>query len=247
MDLPKGKPQILVQQPFNQFQPRYSPDGKWIAYVSWSDTGAGHVWRVPAMGGRPERLTNIPAHYEHPTWSPDGTLIAVIMDTANIYFDAREQKNGGALAQIHTIQLKEQKIHLLVGSIPEWNHLSFSKDGKRLTYMLQTSPGSKKPIPVLASIGIDGDNPKVLAVEQSFEDLYQVSLSPDNRYIVFGKNEDLYLVPVQELGGGTLKRRSRRSRPSYTICKRGHGSSLGGWRKNAVLVVQQSFLPDGSR
>jgi len=204
MDLPNGTPHILVRQPFNQFQPLYSPDGKWIAYVSWSDTGTGHVWRVPARGGRPERLTNIPAHYEHPTWSPDGSLIAVIMDTANLHFDAGEQINGGALAQIQIIQPKERKTHILVDNIPEWNQLSFSMDGTRLSYMLQTSPGSGKSIPVLQSIGTDGNNPKVLAVEQSFEDLYQVSLSPDNRYIVYGKGEDLYLVPVQELGGPVL-------------------------------------------
>jgi len=204
MDLPYGKPHILVQQPFNQFQPRYSPDGKWIAYVSWSDTGAGHVWRVPVRGGRPERLTNIPAHYEHPTWSPDGSLIAVVMDTMNLKEDAGYHSNGGALGQIQTIQLKERKIRILVDSIPEWNHLSFSKDGKRLSYMLKTYAGSKKSIPVLQSIGINGGNPKVMAVEHTFEDLYQVSLSPDNRYIVYGKNEDLYLVPVEALGGPTL-------------------------------------------
>jgi len=201
MDMPIGKPHILVAQSFNQFQPMYSPDGKWIAYVSWSDTGAGHVWRVPVKGGKPERLTNIPAHYEQPTWSPDGALIAVIMDTANLHFDAGNQINGGSLAQIQIIHLKDRKTRILVDSIPEWNQLSFSKDGMRLSYMLQTSPGSGKSIPVLQSIGIDGDNPKVLAVEQTFEDLYQVSLSPDNCYIVYGKAEDLYLVPIQELGG----------------------------------------------
>ena len=204
MDLPSGRPHILVPQPFNQFQPQYSPDGKWIAYVSWSDTGAGHVWRVPTRGGRPERLTKIPAHYEHPTWSPDGTLIAVIMDTVNLKIDAGELFNGGALAQIQIIVPKEGKTRTLVDSIPEWNQLSFSNDGKRLSYMLDVIPGREKSVAVLASIGIDCDNPQVLAVEQSFENLYQVSLSPDNRYIVYGKAEDLYLVPVGNLGGSVL-------------------------------------------
>ncbi|HEX4851961.1 MAG TPA: hypothetical protein VFV08_14195, partial [Puia sp.] len=34
-DLPNGKPHILVDQPFGQFEPTYSADGKWICYVSW--------------------------------------------------------------------------------------------------------------------------------------------------------------------------------------------------------------------
>ncbi len=57
MDIPNGKAHTLVSQSISQFQPVYSPDGKWIAYVSWSDTEGGFLWRVPASGGQPEQLT----------------------------------------------------------------------------------------------------------------------------------------------------------------------------------------------
>src|SRR5690606_23946660 len=52
MDLPGGEPRLIGPgDGAGQFQPSYSPDGKWIAYVSWSETDGGHIWRVPATGG----------------------------------------------------------------------------------------------------------------------------------------------------------------------------------------------------
>ena len=40
-----------------------SPDGKWVAYVSWDDKSGGHVWKMPlrgrlaASGAQPQQLT----------------------------------------------------------------------------------------------------------------------------------------------------------------------------------------------
>jgi len=61
-----------------EFQPTWSPDGKWLAYVTWSTEG-GHVWKVRTNGrGSPQQLTRIPAYYRNPVWSPDGERIAVV-------------------------------------------------------------------------------------------------------------------------------------------------------------------------
>jgi Tol biopolymer transport system component len=83
-DLPNGNPHILVDQPINQFEPVYSPDGNWICYVSWSDTVGGHLWRVPSVGGIPEQITGAAGLYMNPCWSPDGKRIAMMKARTNL-------------------------------------------------------------------------------------------------------------------------------------------------------------------
>src|SRR5262249_12859192 len=39
LDLPSGKPERLTSGKTTEFQPAWSPDGKWIAFVSWSGEG----------------------------------------------------------------------------------------------------------------------------------------------------------------------------------------------------------------
>ena len=56
MDIPGGKPQRLTSGNAREFQPIWSPDGKWIAYVTWS-AGGGEIWKMPASGGAPKLLT----------------------------------------------------------------------------------------------------------------------------------------------------------------------------------------------
>ena len=60
------------------FHPAWSPDGRWLVYVTWSPTG-GHIWRVRANGrGAPKQLTQRAAFYSDPAWSPDGKRIVAL-------------------------------------------------------------------------------------------------------------------------------------------------------------------------
>src|SRR5213593_1180370 len=72
MDLPGGAPRRLTSDSVHEQVPTWSPDGQWIAYVTWSDQG-GYVQKIRADGrGKGQRLTPEPAFYDHPVWSPDG-------------------------------------------------------------------------------------------------------------------------------------------------------------------------------
>ena len=74
--LPDGEPRRLTDADVGEFQPQWSPDGLWIAYVTWDDDTGGHIMKVPAAGNAPAReLTDATALYTNPAWTPDGTRI----------------------------------------------------------------------------------------------------------------------------------------------------------------------------
>ena len=75
-DLPKGEPRRLTAGDVGEYHPVWSPDGQWVAYVTWDDSVGGHLMKAPVSGrGQPERLTRVPALYYSPAWSPDGRRI----------------------------------------------------------------------------------------------------------------------------------------------------------------------------
>src|SRR5215470_9118546 len=81
MDIPGGKPQRLTTGNAKEFQPTWSPDGKWIAYVTWS-AGGGGIWRVPSTGGTPKQLTQTSAFYSDPAWSPHEDRVVALRGNA---------------------------------------------------------------------------------------------------------------------------------------------------------------------
>ncbi len=58
------------------YQPRFSPDGSKIAFVS-DRAGGDNLWVMNADGSNPKAVTDEPEHLVHnPAWSPDGQYLA---------------------------------------------------------------------------------------------------------------------------------------------------------------------------
>jgi len=72
-------PRQLTSGEKGESSPAYSPDGKWISFVSTKDGGA-QLYLLPAGGGEAKRLTNISTGVGDPLWSPDGKWIAFASD-----------------------------------------------------------------------------------------------------------------------------------------------------------------------
>src|SRR5438270_4310503 len=56
-------------------EPRISPDGNWIAYLSEENDGAG-IWLWPMAGGAARLLTNSGVTVNALSWSPDSQSLA---------------------------------------------------------------------------------------------------------------------------------------------------------------------------
>ena len=56
--------------------PAFSPDGRWLAYLSAEPKGRPQLHLLPIGGGAPLRLTDHPLGAGAPVWSPDSTRLA---------------------------------------------------------------------------------------------------------------------------------------------------------------------------
>jgi len=68
-------PRRLTDDPANDMDPTWSPDGKYIAFVSDRD-GNKEIYVMKADGTQPINLTRHPSEDWTPAWSPDGKSIA---------------------------------------------------------------------------------------------------------------------------------------------------------------------------
>ncbi len=89
-ELPEGESRRLTDAEVGEFHPQWSPDGAWVAYVTWDDADGGHVMKVPAAGGTPTQLTSVGALYSNVAWSPDGARIVTTRAAARQLKDASD-------------------------------------------------------------------------------------------------------------------------------------------------------------
>ena len=101
--LPDGEPRRLTDLDVVEAQPAWSPDGEWIAFVTWSPDG-GHLYKVRADGGAPPvRLSTRPAIFQNPAWAADGERLVAIQGPARSFRESARQFAPGAAASIVSI------------------------------------------------------------------------------------------------------------------------------------------------
>jgi dipeptidyl aminopeptidase/acylaminoacyl peptidase len=59
--------------------PRWSPDGKYLAFLSARHEGKAQVWLLSRSGGEAQHLTDTPQDVDDFVWSPDSTRLVVIV------------------------------------------------------------------------------------------------------------------------------------------------------------------------
>jgi imidazolonepropionase-like amidohydrolase/Tol biopolymer transport system component len=120
-------------------QPRFSPDGSEIAFIS--DAGGGdNIWIMQADGSDPKQLTKEDFRLlNNPYWSPDGQYLAArkhyttrrSLGTGEIWLYHRG--GGSGIPVVEKPSEKHQK---------ELGEPAFSPDGRYIYYSLDKTPGS---------------------------------------------------------------------------------------------------------
>jgi len=73
---------------------RWSPDGKFLAFLSSRKEGKTQVWLLNRLGGEAQQLTDTAQDVEDFSWSPDGRrLVLVLKDSTPEELDAAKEKS----------------------------------------------------------------------------------------------------------------------------------------------------------
>jgi Tol biopolymer transport system component/imidazolonepropionase-like amidohydrolase len=198
-----GSPRRLTKSdaslPRREYAPAFSADGKWIAYVSWSDSAGGQVWKAPAApGSSPVRLTRQAGHYINPAWSPKGDQIALLRGSGLEFRGHQPEEEdffeisvldaaGGDVRMVTAVKLGEGlRFH------PE---VFWSADGTRLWYrdpVPQKKP-TDDPKNDLTAVRLDGSDKRRYLRFPAVDDLVP---SPDGQWIVFTSRDNVYVTAM---------------------------------------------------
>jgi hypothetical protein len=236
MDLPNGKPRLLVNQPFSQFHPSWSPDGKYITYVSWSDKEFGQVWKVGLSGNGLTQVTQDAGFYHYPCWSPDGGSIAVNQASSVIEGTPMlvTRDCGYTIGKLLSVNLEDRKVKVIADSISVINKVAYSADGALFIYKPDIRTSGEK---CLISVNKKMEKKTLAVATDSYEELRfrQIVLSPDGKYIVFTNEENLHLVPVAPTGMPTVLGDKTKKLPVIRFARGGfdphweHGGKVLNW------------------
>ncbi|HEY0083718.1 MAG TPA: S9 family peptidase [Pyrinomonadaceae bacterium] len=187
-----GEPVQLTTGDASASSPRWSPDGKRIAFVR-----GGQIHTMDATGGDVKKITSISTGAGDPVWSPDGRWLAFVSD---IYPDCADDAcNQKRDAEAEASKVKAKVIDRLL-----YRHWSAWKDGKRThVFVVSADGGAARDL----TPG-DFDAPPF-----SLGGPTDYAFSPDSRELAFARNtekveatstnNDIFIVP---LAGGEPQR-----------------------------------------
>jgi|TARA_R100000479_G_scaffold51000_3_gene24119 imidazolonepropionase-like amidohydrolase/Tol biopolymer transport system component len=191
-ELPNGSPQRITNGTDFEFEPRFSPDGKHIVFVTWNDLEKGAIFKVSTSGGTPIKLTQEKAIYRTPSYSQDGKHIVFRKEKGNTDQGFTFTKKPG----IYTMDSSgnNEKFVTEKGEYP-----MFNKNGDRI--FLQTGGTyfgnlTKK----LISVNLQGNDEKEHIKSEYANRLVP---SPDNKWIAFTHLHKAYVAPLV-LNGQTI-------------------------------------------
>lgn len=177
----------ILESRFPIMSPAWSPDGKWLAYVSFEDhlsavyrqrVRTGQRWRVSARAG----VNGAPA------WSPDGRKLALTLSGVSGY------------PQIYILDLQTQKLTRVTHSPAINTEPAWAPDGQSL-YFTSDRAGA----PQIYHIGV---SPGSMPQRITFTDNYNAGphVSPDGKWLAMvTRVAGSYRIAAQNLATGQFK------------------------------------------
>jgi TolB protein len=175
-----GDSKVLIPHKAFEESPRWSPDGKRLAWVSTRD-GNQDIYTADAAGADIKRLTNDTALDNNPSWSPDGKRLAFASARGG-NFDIFAMNADGS-------NVRRLTDHRALDYWPVW-----SPDGKRLAFT--SNRDGNYEIYVMNADGAGVRNLTRHAAQDNY-----ATWSPDGKRLAFISNRDgghdVYVMEVK--------------------------------------------------
>ncbi|MDE3247214.1 MAG: PD40 domain-containing protein [Bacteroidota bacterium] len=159
-------PVRLTVNPDVEFEPKISPDGKWVAFSGNYD-GNVDVYVISVNGGQPKRLTFHPSQDIVRGWNGDKILFA----SSRASFSTRFQR----LFQVDALTGREENLPL-----PEAHQGSFSTDGGWLAYIKNPDPAEKSGVYRPFKLYRGGNMPEVWLFNMANKEIEKVPAGSSN-------------------------------------------------------------------
>jgi dipeptidyl aminopeptidase/acylaminoacyl peptidase len=191
-------PRALTRHEKTDDTPRFSPDGKTLAFVS-ARSGTPQVWLLDLAGGEPRKVTDLAAGVEEPlVFSPDGRTLAFVSD---VYPECADETCNRKTREEH--EKNAVKVHRLTRLLyRHWD--SWRENVRHHVLILDLASGAVSDV----TPG-DFDSPPYHYEGGG------IAFSPDGREIAFvsnrdgadqeafSTNKDVFTVPLA--GGAAVK------------------------------------------
>lgn len=165
--------------------PAWSPDGKYLAYVSYS-AGKPVIFRQHLTTGKRDVLTNFPGLNGAPDWSPDGSQAALVLS-----------KDGNPEIYLYRFadrSLRRLTDHFSIDTEPVWE-----PGGQSILFT-----SDRSGVPQLYRVPVSGGSPERLTFVGNYN--ARPHLSPDGTKVamVHGEKGMGYKIAVMDLQSGKL-------------------------------------------
>ncbi|HEV3252309.1 MAG TPA: S9 family peptidase [Puia sp.] len=209
----------------NNSNPKWSPDGNRVAFVSNRD-GKNNLYLLPLNGGEAEKITDVKTGVNNFDWSPDGKMIAYIMTDAESDNEEKSKKEKNDW-YYYDDSIQQNRLYVLwvnendTAGKRKWKQLSrenrniisfdWSPDNKWIAYAHSKSPLANYSVySDIAMINVNSGEVRNIANTGAGES--DPLFSPDGKYIaylcsenpvVWGGKNFINIVPAM---GGPVKK-----------------------------------------
>jgi len=188
IDVASGNKRLLTEG--DAVQPSWSPHGHRIAYWGMQPGGGQRdIWTIPAEGGAAMAVTNDEALDWNPVWSPDGQYLYFASNRGgcmNFWRVSVDEKTGQVTGEPEAVTTPSGYSQ----------HISFSRDGKRMAYVQKSETQNLQRIAFNPSSAKTVGTPQ--AITQGTRHVTSPSISPDDEWLVYSsqgeKQEDIFLI-----------------------------------------------------
>lgn len=205
-DLKTGKVERLTKATDFEYEPSFSPDGKFVVYINWNDELKGSIRKIDLKSGKITQITDEKGYYYSPKFNHKGDKIVYRKGPGNDVLGFTYGRNTGIFISGANGGLKTFVMDN--GLYPQFN----ASDDR--LFFQSSSNGLK----ALKSVNLSGADEQVHYTSKYAR---AFSISPDNKFLAFKELYHIYVTPFVQVGVAQDASASNRSIPMVKVTKEG--------------------------